>query len=215
MPRRERPADARRTPPQLVEKPKDETTPGPGPRQPARVRSGARHRWVKQRMLNARIRRVTHLYVLAPAPAALFPSFTHLRLLPPRPRAARQPLPLPPRSLRPRLRARGVARGGAGASAHALLGCGCARPNRGPRYGGYAQVLSSLHCAGGRRWRCVRVPGSRRRGIHRSSSSSLARIRTPMVKTRQCRRMGPSAAVAVLASTQMRKKCWRRVVTQK
>ncbi|KAJ7842542.1 hypothetical protein B0H14DRAFT_3139882 [Mycena olivaceomarginata] len=65
MPRRERPTDARRTPPQLVEKPKDEMTQGPGPRQPARVRSGARHRRVKQRMLYTRIRRVTHLHVFA------------------------------------------------------------------------------------------------------------------------------------------------------
>jgi hypothetical protein len=140
MPRRERPTDARRTPPQLVEKPMDEMTPGPGP---ARVRSGARHRRIKQRMLYMRVRRVTHLLALAPAPAPapLFPSFTHPPLLPPRPRAARQPLPLSPRSLR--------ARGGAGASAHALLGSGCARPNRGPGCG-YARVLPPYTVAAAR-----------------------------------------------------------------
>ncbi|KAJ7794714.1 hypothetical protein B0H14DRAFT_2621639 [Mycena olivaceomarginata] len=63
MSRRERPTDAQRTPPQLVEKPKDKTAPGPGPgpgpKQRARARSGARRGRIEQRTPYTRIRPVS------------------------------------------------------------------------------------------------------------------------------------------------------------
>ncbi|KAJ7842555.1 hypothetical protein B0H14DRAFT_3139886 [Mycena olivaceomarginata] len=133
MPKRERPTDVRRTPPQLVEKPKDEMTPGPGPRQPAR------------HMLYARIRRVTHLHVFAglgsrsrsrcPLP------FIHPSSPTPTTRPRRSPtlasspsiaLPAPASVWR-------SARGSWGVGARPP--CVCARPNRGPGCG-YAQALS-------------------------------------------------------------------------
>ncbi|KAJ7683276.1 hypothetical protein B0H14DRAFT_3535314 [Mycena olivaceomarginata] len=55
MSRQEQPTDAQRTPPQLVEKPKDKTTPGPGPKQRARARPGARQRRIEQRTPYTRI----------------------------------------------------------------------------------------------------------------------------------------------------------------
>jgi hypothetical protein len=80
MPRWEHRIDARRTPPQLVEKSKDKTMPGLGPRQPGRVRSGARHRRVKQRMLYAHMAR--HPPSCLRLPWLPFPSSLHSPILP-------------------------------------------------------------------------------------------------------------------------------------
>jgi hypothetical protein len=61
MLRRERLTDAQRTPPLLVEKPKDKTTPDPGPKQPARARPGARQKRIEQRTPYTRIGPVSPL----------------------------------------------------------------------------------------------------------------------------------------------------------
>ncbi|KAJ7710100.1 hypothetical protein B0H14DRAFT_3525006 [Mycena olivaceomarginata] len=72
MSRRERPANAQCTPPQLIEKPRDKMTPGPGPKQPARAHPGARQRRIKQRTPYTRIGPVSPLagYCVASYPCA-------------------------------------------------------------------------------------------------------------------------------------------------
>ncbi|KAJ7301541.1 hypothetical protein DFH08DRAFT_906688 [Mycena albidolilacea] len=210
MSRRERPTDAQHTPPQLVEKPKDKTTPRPGPKQRARARPGARQRRIEQRTPYTRLgpvsppagycartsrlvplrslecrvacgeRRAYPIFMsalaLAPASSSYFPSCTH----PSHPAPTRLGnLYLPPSPLAPA----GVRR-----SARGSWGVG-SRPSwvsvrqSEPQSGVWARSLLPptllLHARLSLEVR--RVPGSRRRGSH--CSSSLVRIRPPMAKT--------------------------------
>ncbi|KAJ7302490.1 hypothetical protein DFH08DRAFT_905074 [Mycena albidolilacea] len=210
MPRRERPTDAQRTPPQLVEKPKDKATPGPGPKQRVRARPGARQRRIEQRTPYTRIgpvsppadycawisrlvplrslecrvacgeRRAYPIFMsspaLAPASSSYFPSFTH----PSHPAPTRlgnlylSPSPLAPAGVRR------SARGSWGVGPRPSWVSVCqSEPQSGVRARSLLPPTLLWHA--GLSLEVRRVPGFRRRGIHRSSS--LVRNRPPMAKT--------------------------------